>query len=453
MMFLTNVEKQIKILILLLFSSNFLFSQCEDCIESLELLSKRATLLNVSYTKSLTQKDSLLDRITYLNNEITLYRTGLKYPENRIIPLVPKKIPKIPNPTKPSTALTNSEDIEQNKVFLDALKKSKKDISNLQKTLNAAKNTLGTQKKDIVNLQKELNKLSKELTSQLARNKELEYDVSKFESILDCIKKFESEIKQPSSEVTQQLSKTRKDYEEYKRLLRVKSTDVAKKDALITNVINAYESFKGKEKQMDCGGIRLSIFQDYLTINDYMNISEIYGKNYGNAVTKLDSTNQINEANRRVLDAAGVIMEKGTYDDRSLIISKLKSYITPERRPGPINSEVKHNLETIPNAFKKEKYLEALNTYSKYEKYLNLDEVKSEKHLIDEVKYSIGSILLWDLGSYDQELFSIIDNDWLSGYQNYKQCGLTYLNDLVNDKSVRLDLRKKASITLNKYYE
>ena len=129
-----------------------------------------------------------------------------------------------------------------------------------------------------------------------------------------------------------------------------------------------------------------------------MNIAEIYGRNKGNAVSKLDPTNQVNEANRRILEAAGVIMEKGGYDNRSEIANKLPVYISKERRPGPINSEVKSNLQKIIFAFSKEKYLEAITLYDTNQKYMTLDELQKEKEILDEVNYCIGSILLWDLG-------------------------------------------------------
>lgn len=452
-MFQTNVKKLIKVLFLLVISSNFLFSQCEDCIESLELLSKRATLLNLSYTQSLTQKDSLLQRITHLNNEITLYKTGLKYPDKGLAPLVDlKNKPVMPKITETNTIITKPKDDIQNKVFLDAIKKSKRDISKLQKSVNAANSTVAAQKKDIDNLQKIINKLNKEISTQNNRNKELESEVTKLELILDCIKKFEAEIKQPSDDVSKQLAITRRDYEEYKRLLRVKSPDIVKREAIIARVINAYEAYKGKEKEMDCGGIRLSVFQDYLTIDDYVNISEIYGKNYGNSVTRLDSTNQINEANRRVLDASGKVMEKGNYDQRSTMVNNLPSFVTEERRPGSANSEVKGNLNRIIIAYNSGRYLESLTTYDKYQKFMTLESLQKEKHLLDEVEYCIGNILLWDLGAYGNNINDIVSGDWIS-VGNNQQIGFTKLNVLADDKKANLKLRKLAAIAINKYYE
>ncbi len=437
----------------MLLSSNFLFSQCEDCIESLELLSKRATLLNVSYTQSLTQKDSLLQRITHLNNEITLYKTGLKYPDKGLAPLVDlKNKPVIPKITETNTIITKPKDDIQNKVFLDAIKKSKRDISKLQKSLNAAKNTLATQKNEIGNLQRAINKLNEDISSQQIINKKLEDKVNELESVLYCIKQFESEIKKPSDEISNQLAYTRRDYEEYKRLLRVKSPDIEKREAIIAKVINAYEAYKGKEKEMDCGGIRFSVFQDYLTIDDYVNISEIYGKNYGNSVTRLDSTNQINEANRRVLDASGKVMEKGNYDQRSTMVNNLPSFVTEERRPGSANSEVKGNLNRIITAYNSGRYLESLTTYDKYQKFISLESLQKEKHLLDEVEYCIGNILLWDLGAYGNSINDIVSGDWIS-VGNNQQIGFTKLNLLADDKKANLKLRKLAAIAINKYYE
>ncbi|MBK7637405.1 MAG: hypothetical protein IPJ13_26305 [Saprospiraceae bacterium] len=99
--------------------------------------------------------------------------------------------------------------------------------------------------------------------------------------------------------VTIELENARNDFEAYKRLLLIKSKDEPQKTRLISSVINKYESYKGKQKVMDCGGIKLSFFQDFLSVQDYNNIAEIYGRNLGNSITRLDSTNQINESNRR----------------------------------------------------------------------------------------------------------------------------------------------------------
>ncbi len=456
-----NVEKLIRILFLLLLNSNFLFSQCEDCIESLELLSKRATLLNVSYTKSLTQKDSLLERITHLNNEITLYRTGLKYPVKGLAPLVDvKNRPVMPEITETNTIITKPKDDSQNKVFLDAINKSKKEISILQKSLTKAKNTVATNKREIDNLQKVINKLSEEISSQNSKSKALEDEIFKLESILDCIKKFETDIKRPSLEIANELVKIRADFTEFKRLKLIKSTKMDLMESLISRVIIGYDSYKGVQREMICGDITLFVFQDYLIVDDYYNIAEIYCKNYGNAVKKISGTNQINEANRRILNSIAIIMEKGTYEQISEVSRNLDRCVTKETRSGSINSEVIANYNEVVKLYEKGSYLESIIMYDKIEKFSELDEL--DQIIVLKAKTYIGQIILWDLTDLGENLANLLKGDWLKCELINSTCKKEILTEVVekdirnfsnNDKKALLLLQKQAFIAINKYYE
>ena len=341
-------------------------------------------------------------------------------------------------------SISKSDQDRLNRVLRDNYNLQRQ-ITKLNSDLASAKNKIRLLSGNESSSQNKIQQLSNEVGTLRDKNQQLQ-------ATIDCVKDFKRQSEMTEPQIISELVNARSNYRAFIRLDRA-GNSTQKQEELINAVISTYENYKGKIMEIYCDDIKLSFYQDYLTVEDYINIAEIYGKNKGNVVTSLDSTNQINEANRRVLNAAGVVMEKGTYDERSLIISKLKNYVTAERRPGSMNSEVKHNLETIVASFNKGKYLEALNTYSKYEKYLKLKDVEVNKDLLNEVKFNIGSILLLDFGKYEQELFSIIDNDWLEKCGSKKDCGFAYLNEIVNDNSVRLELRKKASITLNKYYE
>jgi len=152
------------------------------------------------------------------------------------------------------------------------------------------------------------------------------------------------------------------------------------------------------------------------------------------------------------LDASGKVMEKGNYDQRSTMANNLPSFVTEERRPGSANSEVKGNLNRIIIAYNSGRYLESLTTYDKYQKFMTLESLQKEKHLLDEVEYCIGNILLWDLGAYGNNINDIVSGDWIS-VGNNQQIGFTKLNVLADDKKANLKLRKLAAIAINKYYE
>jgi len=340
--------------------------------------------------------------------------------------------------------------IKEDGIRIDQLKKEntkiKKNLSQTNIALAKSNADVKEHKKSLDKLNKILDDLNEKIRIQSKKNSELQ-------EVIDCVKEFERQSKLSEPEVTFELENARNNFEEYKRLLLIKSKDEPKKARLISSVINKYESYKGKEKEMDCGGIKLSFFQDFLTVKDYNNIAEIYGRNLGNSISQLDSSNQINESNRRVLDAAGVIMEKGNYDARSEIANKLSKYINKERRPGSANSELKSNFQKIISAYQNESYLEAITLYDSYEKFITLESMQQQKGLLDEVEYCIGNILLWDLGSYGNYINGIIQGNWVKEYQSIKQCGNAKLNLLILDKTANLDLRKKAAITINKYYE
>lgn len=446
--------KYIFSLLFLFFLITSLFSQELDSNKSIRDLTSELLIKNKNILSLTLRNDSLKNAITLLNNEIILYKTGLKYPHiglpNPIKQLV---TPKLPTFDGPSLSSSQIKDNGQNIRLQETITKSKKDISNLNKKIRDAQNKIGEQKSEIETLNKAISKLKLNISEQQNINEDLANELQKLESVLSCIKNFELEISRPATKVTLELIEIRKEFEEYKRLIRVKSPDIAKRDAIISNVIKVYENYKGVEKEMNCAGIRLSVYQDYLSVQDYNNIAEIYGRNLGNSITRLDSTNQINESNRRVLDAAGVIMEKGNYDARSEIANNLPKYINKERRPGSANSELKSNFQKIISAYQNESYLEAITLYDSYEKFITLEYMQQQKGLLDEVQYCIGNILLWDLGSYGNYINGIIQGDWVKEYKSIKQCGHAKLNVLMLDKTANLTLRKKAAITINKYYE
>lgn len=342
-------------------------------------------------------------------------------------------------------SISSTDQIKIEQLKIEKTKLNKK-LSESNAALQKANSKVNDQQNSLDKLNKKIDELQEKIKLQNEIN-------SKLQAIIDCVKEFENQSKMSEPEVTLKLEAARNEFNAYKRLLQTKSKDEPKKARIIDSVINTYEGYKGKTKVTDCGGIKLSFFQDYLSVQDYNNIAEIYGRNLGNSISRLDSANQINESNRRVLEAAGVIMEKGNYNDRSDIANKLSKYITKERRPGSANSELISNFKNIITAFDKSSYLEVLTLYDSYEKFITLESMKEHKNLLDEVEYCIGNILLLDLGSYGTSIFNIIQGDWLKDFASIKECGNAKLNLLIQDQNTNIDLRKKATIVKNKYYE
>ncbi len=448
-------------LIIILFASNIAYTQCEICLEQVNLLGRQITSLNLSFTKVVVQRDSLNNHITNLTNEITLYKSGLKYPiarlPNQIKPIEIKSLP-INSGHSPSSPKTIYSD--QNKELQESIKKFKKNISDLNRKILAAKSTISSQKNDIASLNKDISNLNKIVLDQQEINSKLIVEKAKLESIITCIKLFESEIKRPAPNIVKELVEARKDFIEYKRLKLVKSTKKSQMEMLLDRVISTYDTYKGNQREMNCGDISLSVFQDYLTIEDYFNIAEIYCKNYGNAVQKIKTDNQINEANRRILNAVAIIMEKGSYDQRTEMANSLERCISRETRPGSVNAEVISNFKEINTLYEDGKFIEALTLYDKNQKFSDLEQL--DKLLVIKAKAYIGQIVLWDLANLGENISKFINGEWLDCSINSTECKKSLLEEIVktdiknfskDDQSELLSLKKQAQLSLIKYYE
>lgn len=229
---------------------------------------------------------------------------------------------------------------------------------------------------------------------------------------------------------------------------------------LLDRVISTYDTYKGNQREMNCGDISLSVFQDYLTIEDYFNIAEIYCKNYGNAVQKIKTDNQINEANRRILNAVAIIMEKGSYDQRTEMANSLERCISRETRPGSVNAEVISNFKEINTLYEDGKFIEALTLYDKNQKFSDLEQL--DKLLVIKAKAYIGQIVLWDLANLGENISKFINGEWLDCSINSTECKKSLLEEIVktdiknfskDDQSELLSLKKQAQLSLIKYYE
>lgn len=155
-----------------------------------------------------------------------------------------------------STPSADQIKIEQLKIEKTKLNKK---LSESNADLLKSNSKLNDQQKSLDKLNKQIDELQVKLEMQNGIN-------SKLQAIIDCVKEFENQSKMSEPEVTLELEVARDEFKEYKRLLQTKSKDESKKTRTISLVINTYESYKGKKKEMDCGDIKLSFFQDYLSI-------------------------------------------------------------------------------------------------------------------------------------------------------------------------------------------
>ena len=175
---------------------------------------------------------------------------------------------------------------------------------------------------------------------------------------------------------------------------------------------------------------------------------------------KIKTDNQINEANRRILNAVAIIMEKGSYDQRTEMANSLERCISRETRPGSVNAEVISNFKEINTLYEDGKFIEALTLYDKNQKFSDLEQL--DKLLVIKAKAYIGQIVLWDLANLGENISKFINGEWLDCSINSTECKKSLLEEIVktdiknfskDDQSELLSLKKQAQLSLIKYYE
>ena len=129
--------------------------------------------------------------------------------------------------------------IKEDGIRIDQLKKEntkiKKNLSQTNIALAKSNADVKEHKKSLDKLNKILDDLNEKIRIQSKKNSELQ-------EVIDCVKEFERQSKLSEPEVTFELENARNNFEEYKRLLLIKSKDEPKKARLISSVINKYES-------------------------------------------------------------------------------------------------------------------------------------------------------------------------------------------------------------------
>lgn len=412
---------------------------CSNCLNQVEQLGN--IVENLSNTQELItkQKKELLLKVQSLEAKIRNININ-------------KKVDK-------SDSLIKIKRLEHDKETEIKIKSFTKVIIDLKKESNNKNKIIRTLERDIAikindnNLKEaELNKLKYHLN-------QLSDSIASFQQVLDCIAVFEADKKKSPTQITSELENARESFFNFKKK---KKQEITEQEKEIDQIISVYQKYKGIVKSTTCGHLELSYIVDYLSVADYIIISEIYCNNYGNAVEKLNSTNQLNEANRRILEAVAIIMEKGNYEQRTDIVNMIDYCITQERRPGSVNSEIIASLNDLLSNYEQQHYLEALLIYDKIEKYLKLSELSSLNVL--KCKAYIGNILLWDLANLNNLTSQIIKGDWLNKSINRpRDIGrelLKYVIDYkinVSDsdfiKNQILELKKQAAISNSKLYE
>ena len=279
------------------------------------------------------------------------------------------------------------------------------------------------------------------------------------QSTISCLQEFQESKSENQAEIERKLVEARGKYDLYKINMSKDRIDTMLTNQMIYEVISTYENYKGRLRETECSGIKLSYFHDNLIAEDYLILARIYGHNEGNIVDQTPGS--INEVTNKFLLSVGNALEKGFYDNKSEVSSMIRDFYNildnigtlaiVDRRPDSVNSEILSNYNSIISLYKQKKYLQALFLYDKYAKFNTSEVLKSHKIIVDEVKYCVGSILLWNMANLDSSGNFLMGN-WIQNATSYRQRGIEILKSLLEQKDLHVDIRKKCLIALKKFY-
>jgi hypothetical protein len=189
----------------------------------------------------------------------------------------------------------------------------------------------------------------------------------------------------------------------------------------------------------------------------------IYSFNEGNVVDKLnelaDDQNGRQKSVSLALTHLGKVMEKGNYDDKKLddhiiselfeVMNNLGFYIIPSKT---VNAD-QVALEKVIELYNKEKYDAALSQYNKYERYISSGNTGLPAAKIQEIKFKIASILIWQLAPISRDRSLYPKSSWLYNISgNPVQEGLQILQELMNMKDLDTKIKRKCIIAKTKMY-
>jgi DNA repair exonuclease SbcCD ATPase subunit len=450
----------IKILLILVYLGvGFqIYAQCEGCEKSLEDLHKMAELL-ANQKRDLAIKNSNLEKtleslklkLTDTQNlQVVLNEVRQSNDEN--LQIIEEKIKEI------NLLLSENQNLIQESANLKARNiKLVKEKQNLELIKSKQEEEIKALKENILDLKGVISKLESELNV--------------LKNIIYCIQEFNENLMVQRQQARADLESANNRFEEIKYKFNPLKFDTSFQEE-VRAIWSVYARFTVNCQEVICGPYILSVCDDYKTAEEHLNSAYILSGNMGNIIDQFGSTlsDKLNTMNELLLSELGQAIAKGDYNIRSesrRIVENLPSLLISERKgkkvqidtsqlSSGISSEIVSSLRSIKTEFYKKNYSESAAIFSRYYRFFELAEIRSQREIVAEAKYCVGVILLWDLFDINRFSGMTIPSSWLdltlADIRTQRSTGRQLLLEISRQEGISDKLRAKAYLALAKTY-
>ncbi|MEO1262975.1 MAG: hypothetical protein AAFZ15_29470 [Bacteroidota bacterium] len=322
--------------------------------------------------------------------------------------------------------------------------KNLKVIEGLKRDTNFLGNLVRLQKDSIYNL--------------TVKAKKLKDSLDYYKQIVDSVELFLVERENAKRYARSILDSVALKFSEYSQL------NFSEKNAFRKDLWDIYSKYDTKSTSKNCGPFTLNATDDLKNGWDHYYNARILVDDKGEIFNKMDDDycEKVHEMNKGMIDELGQALAQ-SQNDYSLrrecysLLEKLIPLIVTERQCWEDTIKGKPSslaeLEKIHKDFNKGDYASAMGKYNRGYRLLELDEVKEDSALVAEVKYSIGTILLWNLGDLESYRGLASEGSWFKEHYRFrKNIAPNLLNDAIRLSEKGSELRQKAFVATRKKY-
>lgn len=225
-----------------------------------------------------------------------------------------------------------------------------------------------------------------------------------------------------------------------------------------------YSKYNFNAAVKDCGPFTLTASDDLKDGWSHYYTSMILSEDIGKIFNNLDTNycNKVYEMNTKLLNELGLALAlaKNDYNLRNAcygLLEKLISQVIDEKRCWGGSSigepSAVSDLRDIGIAYRQGNYASAMGKYNKGYRLLELDEVKKNSELVADVKYCVGTILLWNLGDICSYHGLSAQGSWFEkNYSRRTGIGQILLIEAAKTSSKESVVRKNALVVTRKKY-
>lgn len=365
----------------------------------------------------------------------------------------------LPGPNSPASPTTPSNCDSSR--YIATINQLRSDVRGLRNEIGDLKGTISQLRHDTATLHETIKVREDTIYAQGQRIEKLKDSLQYYKDIVSNVLLFEQNRREKKETAAAVLEKAEHIYNTYS------TASGPYKDSLRMQLWNIYSNNRTETTFQNCGPFNLLAIDDLKRSEDHYYMASLLIDDNGTIFNKMgaDLCSKVRKMNAGMLSELGQTLENANqYSLKSDVydkVEKLSSLLIAERKCWNASGEevefkgtnAYYDMKNIKKSFEAKDFATTIGIYNRYYRLMELDEVKKDTNLIAEIKYHIGSIMLWNLGGTIDYRGLTQQGSWLKeNYGRRIEVGQNFLIDAIKLNPDDKDLIEKAYILTRKKY-